>query len=66
LVIVSGEYNQSAPPALMNLLDHLLQEYCWRPSAIVCNYDLGRVTVNVTALLVLPSTLTTSGPVVAP
>src|SRR5262245_38205107 len=34
-VIVSGEYNHSIPPALSNLLDHFLEEYFWRPSAIV-------------------------------
>lgn len=40
-VIVSGEYNHSIPPALSNLLDHFLEEYFWRPSAIVC-YSAGR------------------------
>jgi NAD(P)H-dependent FMN reductase len=35
-IIVSGEYNHSIPPALANLLDHFLEEYFWRPSAIVC------------------------------
>jgi NAD(P)H-dependent FMN reductase len=35
-VIVSGEYNHSIPPGLTNLLDHFLEEYFWRPSAIVC------------------------------
>ena len=39
-MIVTGEYNHSAPPALMNLLDHFLEEYYWRPSAIVC-YSVG-------------------------
>jgi len=34
--IISGEYNHSIPPALSNLLDHFLEEYFWRPSAIVC------------------------------
>jgi len=34
--VVSGEYNHSIPPALSNLLDHFLEKYCWRPSAIVC------------------------------
>ena len=34
--VVSGEYNHSIPPALSNLLDHFLEEYFWRPSAIVC------------------------------
>src|SRR5260370_32232224 len=35
-VIVSGEYNHSIPPALSNLLDHFLEEYFFKPSAIVC------------------------------
>src|SRR5215468_10068294 len=39
-VVVSGEYNHSIPPALSNLLDHFLEEYLWRPSAIVC-YSAG-------------------------
>ena len=39
-VVVSGEYNHSIPPALSNLLDHFLDEYFWRPSAIVC-YSAG-------------------------
>ena len=41
-IIVSGEYNHSIPPALSNLLDHFLEEYFWRPSAIVC-YSAGRI-----------------------
>ena len=40
-VLVSGEYNHSIPPALSNLLDHFLEEYFWRPSAIVC-YSTGQ------------------------
>ena len=40
-VVVSAEYNQSVPPALKNLLDHFLEEYFWRPSAIV-SYSAGR------------------------
>jgi NAD(P)H-dependent FMN reductase len=39
-LIVSGEYNHGIPPALKNLLDHFLQEYFFRPSAIVC-YSAG-------------------------
>src|SRR5688572_11764479 len=35
-VVVTGEYNHSVPPALSNLLDHFLEEYFFRPSAIVC------------------------------
>ena len=40
IVVVSAEYNHSIPPALSNLLDHFLEEYFWRPSAIVC-YSAG-------------------------
>jgi NAD(P)H-dependent FMN reductase len=40
-IIVSGEYNHGIPPALKNLLDHFLEEYFWRPSAIVC-YSSGQ------------------------
>lgn len=39
-VVVSAEYNHSIPPALSNLLDHFLEEYFFRPSAIVC-YSVG-------------------------
>jgi NAD(P)H-dependent FMN reductase len=39
-VVVSGEYNHSIPPALSNLLDYFLEEYFFRPSAIVC-YSAG-------------------------
>lgn len=40
-MIVSGEYNNGIPPALKNLLDHFLEEYFWRPSAVLC-YSAGR------------------------
>jgi NAD(P)H-dependent FMN reductase len=54
-LIVSGEYNHSIPPALSNLLDHFLEEYFWRPSAIVC-YSAGafggvRAAMQLRALL---------------
>jgi NAD(P)H-dependent FMN reductase len=39
-VIVAGEYNHGVQPGLKNLLDHFLEEYFWRPSAIVC-YSAG-------------------------
>lgn len=62
-VIVSGEYNHSAPPALSNTLDFFLEEYKWRPSAIVC-YSAGsfggvRAAVHLRAMLCelgMPST----------
>jgi NAD(P)H-dependent FMN reductase len=34
--VVSAEYNHSIPPGLTNLLDYFLEEYFFRPSAIVC------------------------------
>ena len=40
ILVVSAEYNHSIPPALSNLLDHFLEEYFWRPSAIAC-YSAG-------------------------
>jgi NAD(P)H-dependent FMN reductase len=54
-VIVSGEYNHSVPPALTNLLDHFLEEYFFRPSAIV-SYSSGayagvRATVQLREML---------------
>lgn len=36
VLVVSAEYNHSAPPALTNLLDYFLEEYFWKPSAILC------------------------------
>lgn len=39
-VMVSGEYNHGIPPALKNLLDHFLEEWFFRPSAIAC-YSAG-------------------------
>ena len=40
VVVVTGEYNHATPPALVNLLDHFLEEWFWRPSAIV-SYSAG-------------------------
>jgi len=39
--IVTAEYNHAPPPALMNLLDHYLEEFFWRPALIV-SYSGGR------------------------
>ena len=54
-VIVTGEYNHSIPPPLTNLLDHFLEEYFFRPSAIV-SYSGGqfggvRAAVHLQAIL---------------
>jgi NAD(P)H-dependent FMN reductase len=40
-VVVTGEYNHSVPPSLLNLLDHFLEEYFFRPSAII-SYSAGQ------------------------
>jgi NAD(P)H-dependent FMN reductase len=39
-LVVTAEYNHSIPPALSNLLDHFLEEYFFKPSAIAC-YSVG-------------------------
>jgi NAD(P)H-dependent FMN reductase len=54
-VVVSGEYNHTVPPALANLLDHFLEEYFYKPSAIVC-YSAGafggvRAAISLRAML---------------
>jgi NAD(P)H-dependent FMN reductase len=54
-IVVTGEYNHSIPPALSNLLDHFLEEYFFRPSAIVC-YSSGafggvRAAIQLRAML---------------
>jgi len=54
-VIVSGEYNHSIPAPLKNLLDHVQQEYYFKPSAIV-SYSAGpfggmRVAMHLRAVL---------------
>ena len=58
-VIVSGEYNHNVPPALANLLDHFLEEYFYKPSAIVC-YSAGPFG-GVRASIVLRSMLAEMG-----
>ncbi|KAK9329551.1 flavoprotein-like protein [Lipomyces starkeyi] len=66
-IMVSGEYNHTVPPALSNLLDHFLEEYFWKPSAIVC-YSAGsfggvraamtlRVTLSEMGMSSIPSLL---------
>ena len=53
--IVTAEYNHSVPPGLTNLIDYFLEEYFWRPSAIV-SYSVGpfggvRAAMQLRALL---------------
>lgn len=40
-VFVTGEYNWSVQPGLKNLTDHFLEEWFWRPAAVV-SYSAGR------------------------
>lgn len=40
VLVVSGEWNHSIPPALKNLLDHFQSEYYWKPSGII-TYSAG-------------------------
>ena len=40
-VFVTGEYNWGMQPGLKNLTDHFLEEWFWRPAAIV-SYSAGR------------------------
>ena len=39
-VFVTAEYNHSVPPALLNLIDHFMGEFFWRPAGIV-SYSAG-------------------------
>lgn len=40
-VFVTGEYNWGVQPGLKNLTDHFLEEWYWRPAAVV-SYSAGR------------------------
>jgi len=42
-VFVTGEYNWGIQPGLKNLTDHFLEEWFWRPAAIV-SYSGGRLS----------------------
>lgn len=41
-VFVAGEYNWGMQPGLKNLTDHYLEEWFWRPAALV-SYSNGRI-----------------------
>jgi NAD(P)H-dependent FMN reductase len=41
-VFVTGEYNWGPQPGLKNLTDHFLEEWFWRPAAVV-SYSAGRL-----------------------
>ncbi|WP_322964539.1 NADPH-dependent FMN reductase [Sphingomonas fuzhouensis] len=70
-VFVSGEYNWGPQPGLKNLTDHFLEEWFWRPAAIV-SYSAGRLagahasvgwhgTLSEMGMVVISSTLTVGG-----
>ena len=42
-MFVTGEYNWGVQPGLKNLTDHFLEEWFWRPAAIV-SYSAGRLS----------------------
>ena len=42
-VFATGEYNWGIQPGLKNLTDHFLEEWYWRPAAIV-SYSAGRLS----------------------
>ena len=71
-IFVVGEYNWGMQPGLKNLTDHFLEEWFWRPAAIV-SYSAGRLsgarsnflwhgTLSEMGMLVISSTLTV-GPI---
>jgi NAD(P)H-dependent FMN reductase len=49
-VFVTGEYNWGMQPGLKNLTDHFLEEWFWRPAAIV-SYSAGRIAGARSALI---------------
>lgn len=49
-VFVAGEYNWGIQPGLKNLTDHFLEEWFWRPAAIV-SYSAGRFAGARSALI---------------
>ena len=61
-VFVAGEYNWGVQPGLKNLTDHFLEEWYWRPAAIV-SYSAGRFA-GVRAALAWHSILSEMGMVV--
>lgn len=66
-VFVVGEYNWGVQPGLKNLTDHFLEEWFWRPAAIL-SYSAGRLggaraglvwhgTLSEMGMAVIPSTI---------
>jgi NAD(P)H-dependent FMN reductase len=67
-VFVAGEYNWGMQPGLKNLADHFLEEWFWRPAAIL-SYSAGRLggarsnlawhgTLSEMGMIVISSTIT--------
>ena len=67
-VFVAGEYNWGMQPGLKNLTDHYLEEWFWRPAALV-SYSAGRIagaranflwhgTLSEMGMVVISSTIT--------
>jgi len=61
-IFVTGEYNWGMQPGLKNLTDHFLEEWYWRPAAIV-SYSAGRLA-GVRAATAWHGTLSEMGMVV--
>ena len=61
-VFVTGEYNWGPQPGLKNLTDHFLEEWFWRPAAIL-SYSAGRLA-GARASLVWHGTLSEMGMIV--
>src|ERR1700751_684467 len=70
-VFITGEYNWGVQPGLKNLTDQFLEEWFWRPAAIV-SYSAGRLsgaraatawhgTLSEMGMVVISSTLAVGG-----
>lgn len=70
-VFVVGEYNWGMQPGLKNLTDHFLEEWFWRPAAII-SYSPGRLggaraatswhgTLSEMGMIVISSTIAVGG-----
>jgi NAD(P)H-dependent FMN reductase len=66
--IVSAEYNHSIVPGLTNMIDYFLEEYFFRPSAIVCysGTPFGGVRAAIQLRALLAETGMSSIPTVQP
>ncbi|RVQ65814.1 NADPH-dependent oxidoreductase [Croceicoccus ponticola] len=53
-VFVEGEYNWNIQPGLKNLMDHYLEEWFWRPAAVM-SYSAGRMAGVRAATSLIPT-----------